>query len=92
MDAFFFQKISQTSIEIFSAIISFENTDFNLELGFNESIKILENLCNIKFGFHLMNATKSSMIINESHKPSFSIQDIDFRRSPYVTIDHVKIT
>ena len=52
MDAFFFQKISQTSIEIFSTIISFENIDFDLELGFNESIKIFENLCNIRFGFH----------------------------------------
>ena len=52
MDAFFFQKISQTTIKIFSIIINFENTDFNLELGFNESIKIFKILCNVIFGFH----------------------------------------
>ena len=71
-------------------IIISQDCNLCIELCFYGVIKVLECRGNVGFVGDQKNPSKTSIVINKGHKPSFSREGSDLGWSPYITMDKSK--
>ena len=73
-----------------TTIITSQNCNLNIELRFYDVIEVSECGGNFRFVRDQENPSKTSMVINKGHQPSFSRGGSDIGWSPNITMDKSK--